>query len=160
MEPSDGLFTVKCECGIEFPAEAGECSCGKKKGELKLDIDQFLNRVYETQEKKLDEAMDLVFEVFWQLYDKFDIMNDILARADVSKLNSTMMVGFLSQTFRYDMHVPNHVNFCQRVEDRLRELGEPETRVSSLLKGLRGSGKYWEDMKVLGAPGWLTGPKP
>ena len=160
MQLSDGLFTVKCDCGIEFPAEAGTCPCGKKKGDLQLDIDQFLDRVYKTIEKNDHEAMDLVFDVFWQLYDKFNIMNDILAKVDVSKLNPTLMVGFLSQTFRYDMHIPNHEKFCQRVEFRLRELGEPEKRITSLLQGLRGSGKYWEHMNSLGAPAWLTGPKP
>lgn len=160
MNETDGLFTVKCECGIEFPAENNQCSCGKTKGDLKLDVPKFLNRVYCMQDIKNAATIDVIFETFWQLYDKFDIMNDILDKADVNVLNSTMMIAFLTQTFRYDMHVPNHTIFCGKVEARLRETGEPEDRIKRLLQGLRGSGEYWKDMGTLGAPAWLTGPKP
>jgi hypothetical protein len=161
-EPSDGLFTVKCDsCKTVFPAEAGKCPCGAAKGTLQLDIDKMFNRIYElVDQKKKAEAIDVVFDVFWQLHDKFDMMNDILSKADVMKLDISLMVCLLTQTFKYDKQVPNHVVFCKRVEDRARELGESEERISRLLQGLRGSGEYWKDMEALGAPAWLSGPKP
>jgi hypothetical protein len=159
---SDGLFTVKCDCGVEFPAENGKCSCGNKGGELRLDVDQFLNRVYSLQKRKKDEGegLDLVFDVFWQLYDRFDIMNDILAKLDVTQIDTTLMVGFITQTFKYDKQVTNHAGLCDRIEARLRELGESEERIARLVTGRRTAGNYWDNMKAFGAPGWLSGPKP
>lgn len=161
-DPSNGLFTVECDsCHETFPAEAGKCACGAVKGKLNLDIDKMFNRVYElVAEDKDADAIDVIFDAFWQLYDKFDIMNEIMGKADVTKLNTSMMVAMLSQTFKYDKQVPNHVVFCKRVEDRMRELGESEERISRLLQGLRGSGEYWKNMEAYGAPAWLSGPKP
>jgi len=161
-KPSDGLFTVDCKlCHNLFPAENKLCECGSSKGELHLDIDKMLNRVYELNaSNKIDDSIDVVFDVFWQLYNKFEIMNSILGKADVSKLDSNLIVAFLVQTFKYIEHVPNHLPFCDKAETRLLELGFTEGSAKKLLLTYRDTGSYWINMDRYGAPEFLTGPKP
>lgn len=161
--PSDGLFTVVCErCSTIFPAEVGKCtSCGERKGNLKLDIDQMLNRVYDALSKgEEDDAADIVFDVFYNLYSRFDLMSDVLAKVDVAKLNSHLMLAFMVQTFRYIKQVPSHLDFCDRCAKEMKKQGMEDARIHSLVDRYRETGKYWDDMKMLGAPEWLTGPKP
>ncbi len=160
--PSDGLFVVVCDnCKTSFPAEAGKCSCGTVKGELKLDIDKMLNRVYDLHaEGKHAHAMDVVFDVYWNLYNKWDIMNEILTKADVSKLDGGLLVGFMVQTFKYIKKVPAHLDFCDRAAARMKEMGYDDKRIHDLVDRYRETGDYWESMATYGAPEWLSGPKP
>lgn len=162
MNNTDGLFTVVCKCGQIFAAEVGQCVCGKKTGDLKLNIPEMLNRVYNSDEESdtTDDAISLVIEVFWNLFDCYDIMNDVLLQADVSKLNKSLLVTFMAQTFKYSEQVPAHTEFCNRVIVRMRELGSTEEQIKRSTSGLLGAGKYWEDMKMFGAPTWLSGPNP
>lgn len=163
-DPSQGLFTVVCECQTIFPAEAGICpSCQQTKGKLQLNIPKFLDRVYsliEDENKSNARALDVVFDVFWNLHARYDIMNDILGQVDINRLNETLMVGFLVQTFKYIDQVPNHLVFCDHAEARMRELGVSEKDIQELVGNYRETGDYWKNMKALGAPEWLTGPKP
>lgn len=160
--PSEKLFTVECDaCKNIFFAEDMKCSCGEQKGQLRLDVDAFLERVYaKLADGKDDRAMDVVFDTFWQLYDKFDIMNEIMAKADVSKLDGGLLVGFMTQTFKYIAQVPAHLDFCDRAAARMKDLGYDDKRIHNLVDRYRETGSYWEDMKALGAPAWLSGPKP
>lgn len=161
-DPSQGLFTVECEaCKTVFPAENGKCSCGLAKGKLMLDIDKMLGSIYELQtQDKSRQALDIIFDVFWQLHTKFDLMNEILTKADVTKLDETLMVGFMVQTFKYIKQVPAHLDFCNRAEAQLRVVGLTEEEIHEVVDNYRDAGDYWENMKMLGAPEWLTGPKP
>lgn len=161
-KPADGLFTVNCSnCCKLYPAENRICVCGDNKGELNLDIDKMLNKVYElTALNKIDRAIDIVLDVFWDLYNKFDIMNNILKQTDVSKLNAEVLVSFLTQTFKYAEQVPEHNLFCDRVANRLRETGYTEDKIHRLVDDFRDVGNYWENMDKLQAPAWLSGPKP
>lgn len=161
-DPSAGLFTVECDgCKTVFPAENRKCTCGAHKGELKLNVDEMLRRVYAkcADEEKAD-GLDIVFDVFWNLHDKWDIMNEILTKADVSKLNESLMVGFMVQTFKYINKVPAHLDFCDRSAARMKELGLTDEKIEDLVGNYRETGDYWENMKAYGAPVWLTGPKP
>lgn len=162
--PSDGLFTVECDsCKTCFPAENMGCSCGAKKGELRLDVPGFLNKVYslvEPETKSNARALDVVFDVFWNLYSRWDIMNDIMGQVDVNRLNESLMVGFMVQTFKYIKQVPNHLVFLDKAVVRMRELGVEEDRIHELVDRYRETGDYWKNMDSLGAPAWLTGPKP
>lgn len=161
-DPSAGLFTVTCEaCKNVFPAEDRKCSCGLSKGELKLDIDKMLNRIYEKcASGKRADGLDTVFDVFWNLHAKWDLMNEILTKADVTKLNESLMVGFMVQTFKYIKQVPAHLEFCDRAEAQMRVLGKSEEEIEDLVGNYRETGDYWESMKAYGAPEWLSGPKP
>lgn len=160
--PSDGLFTVICEaCKNVFPAEDRKCSCGLSKGELKLDIDKMLSRIYEKQASgKKADGIDVVFDVFWQLHAKFDLMNEILTKVDVSKLEGGVLVSFMVQTFKYIKQVPAHLDFCDRAAARMKEMGYDDKRIHDLVDRYRETGDYWENMKAYGAPEWLSGPKP
>lgn len=141
--------------------ENTHCECGSTKGELHLDIDKMLNRVYElTAANKIDRAIDVVFDVFWQLHDKFEIMNSILDKANLSKLDSNLIVGFLVQTFKYIEQVPNHFSFADKAQTRLLELGFSEMSAKKLLLPYRDTGDFWINMEAYGAPESLTGPKP
>lgn len=163
-DPSAGLFTVECDgCKTIFPAENRKCSCGAVKGELRLDVPKFLERVYslvEDESKSNARALDVVFDVFFNLYDKWDIMNDIMGQADVKRLNESLMVGFMVQTFKYIKRVPNHLTFCDKSAVRMKELGLDDKRIHDLVDRYRETGDYWKNMSSLGAPSWLTGPKP
>lgn len=160
--PSDGLFTIICKCGCIFPAEDGKCSsCQETLGDLCLDVDKMLNRIYELNSTgKPISAIDVVCDVYWHLFDKFDIMNNILEKVDVNKLAPSVLTAFLMQTFKYIKQVPNHLIFCDRVEAKLREDGESEKRINNLTARYRTTGDYWESMEQFGAPIWLSGPKP
>lgn len=159
---SAGLFTVVCDdCQNVFPAEDGKCTCGLAKGKLQLDIDKMLNRVYDKHvQGKEAGAIDVIFEVFWQLHNKWDIMNEILIKADVSKLDGSLLVGFMVQTFKYIKQVPAHLDFCDRAAARMKEMGYDDERIHDLVDNYRETGDYWESMKAYGAPEWLSGPKP
>ena len=163
-DPSAGLFTVECDgCKTVFPAENMKCSCGATKGELRLDVPVFLARVYslvEDEDKPNSAGLDIVFDVFWNLYSKWDIMNDIMSQVDVNRLNETLMVGFMVQTFKYIKKVPAHLGFCDRAAVRMKELGLDDKRIHDLVDRYRDTGDYWKNMESLGAPTWLTGPKP
>jgi hypothetical protein len=160
-ELTDGLFTVLCDCGTEFPAENEKCACGLEKGQLKLDIDKFLNRVYDLHTQNRDDrALDVVFETFWHLNDKFDLMNEILGKVDLTKVDEGIMVGFMVQTFKYIAQVPNHLIFLKKVEARMKEIGRSDRDIAEITQGFRETGDYWKNMKELGAPAWLSGPKP
>jgi hypothetical protein len=160
--PSDGLFTVTCEtCHNVFPAEDRACSCGQSKGELKLDIDKMLNRIYEKKESgRKADGIDVIFDVFWNLHAKWDMMNEILTKADVSRLNESLMVAFMVQTFKYIKKVPAHLEFCDRAAARMKELGLSDKEIEDLVGNYRETGNFWDSMKELGAPEWLSGPKP
>jgi len=163
IDPSGGLFTVDCECGTTFVVEDIVCpSCHKMKGTLKLHIPKFLTRVYTfSEEDQDDDALDVIFDVFWNLHNKFDIMNDILGQLDFNKLNENLMVGLMTQTFKYAQQVPNHKILCDKSEARMREQGADDKLIHDLVDPYRvDAEKYWKDMEAFGAPEWLTGPKP
>jgi hypothetical protein len=101
-----------------------------------------------------------VFDVFWNLHAKWDVMNEILTKVDVTKLNESLMVGFMVQTFKYIKQVPAHLEFCDRVAVRLKEIGLSDKEIADLVDNYRETGDYWESMKAYGAPEWLSGPKP
>lgn len=161
-DPSGGLFTVECSaCKTIFPAENGKCSCGEMKGELKLDIDSMLNKVYDLHAKDEDSrAMDVIFDTFWQLYDKYDIMSDILAKTDVSKVDGGLLVGFMVQTFKYIKKVPAHLDFCDRAAARMKDLGYDDKRIHDLVDRYRETGDYWDNMRALGVQGGFLGGPP
>lgn len=161
-DPSGGLFIVECESRKSvFPAENGKCFCGLAKGKLLLDIDKMLSRVYDYHTADEDDrALDVVFDVFWQLHTKFDVMSDILSKVDMTKIDEGIMVAFMVQTFKYSKQVSSHVEFCNRVAARMREIGRTEEDIHDLVDNYLDAGDYWESMKVYGAPEWLSGPKP
>lgn len=160
--PSEKLFTIECEsCKDIFYAEDGKCLCGLSKGKLQLDVDGFLNKVYDLHvQNEDDRALDVVFDVFWQLYDKYDIMSDILGKVDMLKIDEGLMVGFMVQTFKYVKKVPNHPVFCDRAAARMRELGADDKRVHDLVDHYRETGNYWENMRAYGVQGGFMGGPP
>jgi hypothetical protein len=161
-DPSIGLFNVTCaSCQNIFPAEDGKCTCGARLGDLKLDIDKMLGRIYDYHvADKDDRALDVIFDVFWHLHAKFDIMNEILTKVDLTKVDEGIMVCFMIQTFKYSKQVPAHVSFCIRVAERMKEIGRTEEDIHDLVDNYMDVGNYWESMAAYGAPEWLSGPNP
>lgn len=164
MNNKYGFYTLTCECDMSYnPEENDNCpNCHKEHmfhTKFEFSVDKFLETVYSLNENH-DKALDVVFDAYWQIYDKFDVMNEIAGKIDVTKLDLSVLVGFLTQTFPYIKQVPNHMELVTKIEQKMRDAGETEERVENLLKGLRSTGNYWEDMEMLGAPAWLSGPKP
>lgn len=154
-----GLFTVDCEyCSKTFAIEDAYCVCGFSKGEIQLNIELFLERVYSLASDDF-LAMDLIFYVYYHLYDKFDVMNDVLSKIDTSKLNDVLLIGFMTHTFKYINKVPNHVIFCDKAAVRMKEMGHDDDLIHKLVDRYRKTGNYWERMEAYGAPIWLSGPK-
>jgi hypothetical protein len=163
VDPGFGLFTITCRCGTTFPVEDIVCpTCQQMSGELKLDIAQFLDRTYRlSEEGRDDRALDVIFDVFWNLHDHFDVMNDILGQLDFNRLNSSLMVGLMVQTFKYAKQVPNHRMLCDKSEACMRERGADDKKIAGLVEPYRADAdEFWQEMEQLGAPQWLTGPKP
>lgn len=159
MENSDGLFTIKCKCETVFSPEiTRECpSCNLISGDLILDIDKFYDKIYGLGKT---DAIDVIFDVFHNLWNRYDIMNDILEKADTSKMSGGVMCSFLTNTFKYSEQVPNHKVFFQKVHDEYVKRGETPERIKRILVGLEGAGNHWETMEKLGATGWIWGPNP
>ena len=163
------LFKLKCECDTVFdPDDNEKCpACQKSRvhhKELIFDIDKFLDMTYDLYANdKRQDAIDLVMDSFDNLYLNFNIMNDIEAKIDVSKIDGAIMCSILMMTFKYADKLPNHILLCDRISDRLREIGPPEyteERIHNLIDRFRATGDYWKRMEGYGAPEWLTGPKP
>lgn len=164
MERGNEFFVLDCECGVGYtPIDSDKCPvCDERKvKDIYLNVDGFLERVYlRVSEDKDDVALDIVFGVFWNLWDKFQIHNEILTKADVNRLSEVLMVGLMTQTFKYIKQVPAHLDFCDRSAKRMAELGMDEKRIHDLVDRYRETGDYWKNMKVLGATGIMWGPRP
>lgn len=163
MENSDGLFTVICDCGSVFSPEVNKTcpKCSNSLGKLVLDIDKFLIKVtsFEAEDRK-EDAIDMIFDVFFNLWNKYDIMNSILDKIDVSKLSGGSLCSILTNTFKYSEQIPNHVIFFQKVSDEYIRRGKTPEQVKKILVGLQGAGNHWEYMEQLGATGYIWGPNP
>lgn len=164
---SDGLFQLTCECNNIYAPELKNCSaCGKDtrfQKALHLDNAKFFERMFTLQNSgKKDDAMDVLFDVFWQLHSRFDIMNNILADIPLSKIDGGLIVGVMSNTFAYKHKLSNFVDFCNRVAVRLKELGSSEEEVTSYMRNFRDADvkKHWGDMAALGVPNGLFGVSP
>lgn len=99
-----------------------------------MNINKFLESIYSLiAQAKIDEALDTIFGFFNDLRDQFSIMNEILIKLDVDKLNEDILVGFLVQTFKYVAKVPEHLSFCDRAELRLTQLGLSNKEAQNLV---------------------------
>lgn len=166
MENANGLFSLKCVCGQVFKPEINNncpnCNLSRTQHkEVILDINQFLDRVYslEVADKRAD-AIDVIFDVFFNLWDNYDIMNSVLDTIDPSKLSGGSMCSVLTNTFKYSEQVPNHKVFFQKVCAEYIKRGKTEQEIKRTLSGLEGAGNHWETMEQLGATGWIWGPNP
>jgi hypothetical protein len=81
--------------------------------------------------EKIDKAMDVVFEEVDGMLGRgsFDCCDDLLPMIDVSRLDSNLMVGFLSITKAAKDKLKNRDALVKRIE---QELDDPK-----LLDGLR-----------------------
>lgn len=86
---------------------------------------------------KPDEAIDVLFDyVDGLLCDgNFDECNDLLNVVDFERLDSNLVVGFLSITISAKDKLRSRSNFVERAEGRLKILA-PD-RVDNLMSGLR-----------------------
>lgn len=164
MENSDEFFTLTCICGREFcPTESQKCPVCQEMQikDMKFNVDGFLDKIYVlSEENRKDAALDVVFDAFANFWDKYEMMDEVLAKADVNRLTSTLLVGFMTQTFKYIKQVPSHIGFCDRAAQRLKDLGKSEEEVHDLVDRYRETGDYWKNMKALGATGLMWGPTP
>lgn len=164
MENSDKFFTLICVCDMEYcPANTKTCpSCQKSQSkEMKFNVDGFLERVYELHaEGKKADSLDVIYDAFFNFWDRFDIMTEVLQKADISKMGNSAMLSILTNTFKYSSRLPEHTIFFQKVANEYAKRGESKERIEKLLRGLGGDKGFWEGMAELGANGIIWGPKP
>lgn len=161
----DGLFRLVCACEMIYAPESYDncpaCGAGRPAHkEMLLDIDKFYERVFSLQDKNVDSAMDVIMDVFSNLWDKYDLMDKILEKGEVSKMTGSVMCGILTNTFKYSEQVPNHKIFFQKVCDEYTKRGATPEKIRRTLSGLEGDDNYWESMGKLGATGLIWGPNP
>lgn len=161
------FFKFVCECNeIYSPAQSKECPLCKKSSrfhkELVFDCDGFINRITElsSNENGIGSAIGLTMDAFWQLWDKYNIMTDILQKIDVNKLHTTILISILTCTFKYSKNLPEHIIFFKKVYDKMVANGESKKSVRATLKGLEGAGDFWKTMDALGATDLFWGPRP
>lgn len=169
MEGSEGLFLLTCVCDNVYDPELRKCpSCDKDtrhQKSLELDYQKFFDKVCALHEagKKAD-SMDVLFDVFFNLWNRYDIMDKILVGIPLDRIGGGLMVGCMSNTFKYKDHLPNFVDFCNRVAARMREMGKDEKEIESYMRDFRDvdTKKHWADMKALGVqfPNMIFGPGP
>lgn len=103
-----------------------------------------LERLYSISHSRA-KALDFIFDIYWHLYDKYEIMNEILDKVDISKLDGSLLCGFMSQTFKYSEQVPNHIEFCRKSEIRLKELNYSEKEINEIMHMYSNAGDYWKN---------------
>ena len=164
MENSDEFFTLVCVCDTEFcPADTKTCpTCPSFQGKgMKFNVDGFLDKVYElhAQGKRAD-SLDVIYDAFFNFWDRFDIMTEVLQKADLSKMGSSAMLSILTNTFKYSSRLPEHTVFLQKVANEYAQRGKSVQEIKELLQGLEGDKGFWEGMAELGATGIMWGSKP
>ena len=169
MENSNGLFQLTCVCDNVYAPELGKCpSCGKgtmHQKKLELDYQKFFDKMIALQEAgKKSGAMDVLMDVFWQLWSRYDIMDKILTDLPLDKVHNSIMIGCMSNTFKYKPQLPNFVDFCNRSFDVMRSRGKDEKELETYRIQFRDVDvkKHWENMKAFGVqfPNALFGPGP
>ena len=100
-----------------------------------FSADEFLEKVYSlSQEVKTSGALsvglsnakglDLIFETLDDMMGQgdFNRLNNLLKKVELKRLNSTLMVGFLSITNCARQQLPYRENFGNDVIDELRRI--------------------------------------
>jgi hypothetical protein len=162
------MFTMKCNCGIVYNPKETNDKCSDCKlhfagnANMCFDTDSFINKIYDMcNDSSCKENIAIfIFDTYWNLYNRFDVMDDIALKLDPAKMSIQSMICILSSTFKYADQVKNHKIFYDKVKLQMINLNESEERITKLLKGLDFAGNYWDDMKKYGAPEWLSGPIP
>jgi hypothetical protein len=101
-------------------------------------VTNWLPEVYTlVAEGRNDAAIDRVFGEIDDLLlgGAFSAVDDILLEVELAKLNTTLLVGFLTITFAAKTRLFGREDFVRRVEQRLLVLA-PD-RIDGLLRGLR-----------------------
>lgn len=102
-------------------------------------IQHFLEQIYTLVKKKeTDQAIRILFHKMNDLYskNKFDECDEILSNVDAHKLDTNLMIAFLSITLLAKSELKKRTHFVLVIERILKEK-EPH-RVERLMKGLRG----------------------
>lgn len=163
---SKEFFIQTCECGTNYTVNVSTVcpSCRLDLSHVThrtFNVDGFLNKIYQLSLRKLeDSALDVMFDAFYNLWNRFDLMIEILDKVDITKLTDSVMTGFLVCTFKYSLQLSNYYNFFNKVSQELINRGKPESEIKEMLEGLSSENNYWAHMKLFGASESLTGYNP
>lgn len=129
-----------------------------------INIDKLLFKVYNLDKlQKTDAAIDIIIEFFWKAAEKqnYEIMNEFYKKIDVSKItDGAILCCPVMNTFKYIPQVPNHIEYCNKAIERYAQLGYDEDRIHNIMDRYLYVGNYWQEMKKIGAPQWLSGKEP
>lgn len=88
-------------------------------------------------QRKIDEAIDILFKNVNEMLCKneFILCNDLLRTVDLKRLDTNLLVGFLTITLPASTELPFRATLVKRIDEKLRALA-PE-RAERILNGLR-----------------------
>lgn len=104
-----------------------------------METPNWLEQVYLlTMAHKIDNAVDIVFERLDELFrhEKFEDCDNILQIVDLYKLETNLIIAFLSITLRAADKLPSRGNFVNRARQRFLAMELEPDRISKLLRGL------------------------
>lgn len=159
------LFKTICECDFIYLSKLQKCpKCEKSirfQKDIIFDYSKFFEYVIELQ-NKTNKCIDLIMDVFFNLWDRFDIMNNILKDFPINQSSTSMLISVMMNTFKYSNKIPVYLEFCDKSFDRMKGLGVSEEQISKYKKQYRDIDldKYWGDLKTLGVtfPSSMFGP--
>jgi hypothetical protein len=127
---------------------------------MSININNFYESLYQSS-FSTDKLIDSIYDFFWDdVKDNFELMDEVLLKINISKLPISIIICFLSCSFKYDSELKNYSDFYKRVVDDLKARGESEERIKNLLIGFESSNGYWKYMDALGIPEFITGIRP
>lgn len=94
----------------------------------------FLDTLYKACVAPNDDSMSLVFDVIPKLGSqrKFDVMNQLLVDADITRLDTSAMYGIIHCISHYINQLPQYRPFYQNVREEFARRGEPSARIKNL----------------------------
>lgn len=126
-----------------------------------FDVDMFLEEIYARAAKDEDRGLDMIFGAWYVIGDKpnkYDIMTEVLKKADLSRMSEVFIICIMACTFKYSKQVPEHLEYVKRAEAHFLADGLPQEEVNEILHGLREAGNYWGSMA--GMPYIISGIPP
>ena len=97
-------------------------------------MEDFLKTLYKACASQKDNGVDLLFDVVPGVLGqrKFDEVNALLTKIDLSQLNTSVMYAVINVTSDYRFHLPYWNNLYQNIREEFARRGESEKSIRKL----------------------------
>jgi hypothetical protein len=97
-------------------------------------MEEFLKTLYKVCSSQKDSGVDLLFDIVPGLLGqrKFDEVNLLLTKIDLSRLNTSVMYAVINATSDYRFQLPYWNNLYQSIREEFARRGETKKRIESL----------------------------